>query len=593
MAATAPAARGTRRAGSDPAPDGAPASADSAPAGDAAAPDPAGVAEPLDALLTDAALGPLRRFLPGRAAAKTAAKLALRPDAVAGRSLRLAAELGKVAVGRSEVAPDKRDRRFKDPAWAENFAFRRLMQAYLATGRTVDGLIDDARLDWRSERRMRFAAENVVDALAPTNAPLLNPAALKAAVDTGGRNFARGSRNFARDMARPPRVPSMVDRSAFTVGKNVAATPGAVVLRTPVMELLQYQPSTARVRERPLLVVPPMINKYYVADLAPGRSMIEHAVGQGQQVFAISWRNPDRRHADWDLDTYAGAVIEALDAVEVITGSDASHALGLCAGGILLSSVVAVLAARGDAQRIAGLSLGVCVLDQRQAGTAGALMDEATAKLAVAGSARRGYLDGRSLAEVFAWLRPNDLIWNYWVSSYLLGQDPPAFDILFWNADTTNMPAGLHRDFVRLALENALTMPGVARVLDTPVDLSAIAMDTYVVAGIADHITPWTSCYRSVHLLGSKPRFVLSTSGHIAAMVNPPGNEKATFRVNDALPADADEWLAGATMARGSWWEDWTAWLGERSGDERDAPAALGAAGHPPLEPAPGTYVLE
>jgi len=564
-----------------------------APSSEEPALDPAAVAEPLDVLLTDAALGPLRRLLPGRAGLKAAAKLAMRPDRVAARSAGLATELGKVAVGRSDVAPDKRDRRFKDPAWTENFAFRRLMQAYLATGHTVDQLIDDARLDWRSERRMRLAAENLVDALAPTNAPLLNPTALKAAVDTGGRNFARGSRNFARDMAHPPRVPAMVDRSAFTVGENVAASPGAVVLRTPVIELLQYEPTTPRVREQPLLVVPPMINKYYVADLAPGRSMIEHAVGQGQQVFAISWRNPDRRHADWDLDTYAGAVIEALDAIEAITGSDRSHAIGLCAGGILLSTVVAVLAARGAGQRIAGLSLGVCVLDQHQAGTAGALIDEGTAKLALAGSARRGYLDGRSLAEVFAWLRPNDLIWNYWVSNYLLGQDPPAFDILFWNADTTNMPAGLHRDFVRLALENALTVPGGARVLDTPIDLSAIDMDTYVVAGIADHITPWTSCYRSVHLLGSPPRFVLSTSGHVAAMVNPPGNEKATFRVNDTLPLDADEWLAGATTAKGSWWEDWTAWLGARSGGERDAPGELGGAGHPPLEPAPGTYVTE
>jgi polyhydroxyalkanoate synthase len=224
---------------------------------------------------------------------------------------------------------------------------------------------------------------------------------------------------------------------------------------------------------------------------------------------------------------------------------------------------------------------------------AGAMLDEASAALAIADSARRGYLDGRALAEVFAWLRPNDLVWNYWVSNYLLGQDPPAFDILYWNADTTNMPAGLHRDFVRLALENALVRPGGATVLGTPVDLSAITVDSYVVAGVADHITPWTSCYRSVALLGTRPRFVLSTSGHIAAIVNPPGNAKASFRVNDALPPDPDEFLAGATMLPGSWWEDWTAWLGERSGPEREAPASLGGDGHPPLAAAPGTYVME
>ncbi|HWT24884.1 MAG TPA: alpha/beta fold hydrolase [Solirubrobacteraceae bacterium] len=563
------------------------------PAPEGEVPEPEHVAEPLDVLLTDAALGPLRRWMPGRAGIKAAAKLGLRPDRVAVRGVRLATELGKVVAGRSDVAPDKRDRRFKDPAWSGNFAFRRLMQAYLATGRTVDGLIDDAHLDWASERRVRFAAENVLDAIAPSNVPLTNPSALKAVVDTGGRNFVRGGRNFVRDMSRPPRIPSMVDRSAFTVGENVAASPGAVVLRTPVFELLQYRPATARVRETPLLVVPPMINKYYVADLAPGRSMVEHAVGQGQQAFAVSWRNPDRRHAEWDLDTYAGAVVEALGAVEAITGTDRSHVLGLCAGGIVLSTVVSVLAARGEQDRIAGLSLGVCVLDQRQAGTAGAFMDEATARLAIADSARRGYLDGRALAGVFAWLRPNDLVWNYWVSNYLLGKDPPAFDILFWNADTTNMPAGLHRDFVRLALRNALVHPGEAEVLGTPVDLSRITVDSYLVAGIADHITPWTSCYRSVQLLGSRPRFVLSTSGHIAAMVNPPGNDKASFRVNDDLPDDPDAFLAGATMHPGSWWEDWTAWLAERSGAEHDAPHDLGSAAHPPLEAAPGTYVRE
>jgi polyhydroxyalkanoate synthase subunit PhaC len=581
-----------RRRGTRAGDDGAPEAARAAAPADGV-PEPEQVAEPLDVLLTDAALGPLRRWMPGRAGVKTAAKLALRPDHVAVRGVRLAAELGKVAVGRSSVAPDKRDRRFQDTAWEGNPALKRLMQVYLATGQTVDGLISDANLDWRSERRVRFAAENLIDAMAPTNLPLTNPTALKATVDTGGRNFVRGGRNFARDMARPPRIPAMVDRSAFTVGENVAASPGAVVLRTPVFELLQYTPATEQVRELPLLVVPPMINKYYVADLAPGRSMIEYAVGQGQQVFAISWRNPDKRHAEWDLDTYAGGIVEAIDAVEAITEGAAVHALGLCAGGIVLSTVVSVLAARGELDRIAGLTLGVCVLDQREAGTAGALLDEATARLATAESARRGYLDGRALAGVFAWLRPNDLVWNYWVSNYLLGKDPPAFDILFWNADTTNMPAGLHRDFVRLALRNALVHPGEAEVLETPVDLSGITVDSYVVAGIADHITPWANCYRSARLLGSDPRFVLSTSGHIAAMVNPPGNPKASFRTHDSLPADADAWLAAATTVPGSWWEDWTAWLAERSGSLVDAPTRLGDGAHPPLEDAPGTYVKE
>jgi polyhydroxyalkanoate synthase len=553
------------------------------------------VTEPgsLETILTDATRGPVRRLVPGRAGIKLAAKLALRPDTVARRGAGLAAELARIAAGRSQLEPPARDRRFKDPAWSQNPLFRALLQSYLATGRTVDALICDADLDWRAERQVRFAAENVLDALAPSNGPLTNPAVLKAAIDTGGRNFVRGAGHFARDMAQPPRIPSMVDTSAFEVGRDLAVTPGAVVLRTPVFELLQYEPTTAKVRETPLLLTPPMINKYYVADLAPDRSMLEYAVANEQQAFAMSWRNPDERHADWNLDTYAQAVLDALDAVEAITGSPRTHLLGLCAGGIVLSTVVAHLAAIGKQDRIAGLSLGVCVLDNHHSGTTSAFTDPATAALAVADSARRGYLDGRALAGVFAWLRPNDLVWNYWVSNYLLGKDPPAFDILYWNADTTNMPAGLHRDFMRIALDNSLIYAGETTVLGTPVDLSKITVDSYLVAGIADHITPWANAYRTVHLLGSDPRFVLSNSGHIAAMVNPPGNPKASYRVNSEVPDDAEAWLATATQTPGSWWEDWTAWLAERSGSERRAPKRLGGKGHRPLERAPGTYVRE
>jgi polyhydroxyalkanoate synthase len=322
--------------------------------------------------------------------------------------------------------------------------------------------------------------------------------------------------------------------------------------------------------------------------------MMEHAVANGHQTFAMSWRNPDSRHADWDLDTYAGAVLEALEAVEEITGADKTHVMGLCAGGIVLSTVLAHLAAKGELEdRIAGVTLGVCVLDQHNAGTTGAFMGPGTAIAAVADSARKGYLSGRSLAGVFAWLRPNDLIWNYWVSNYLMGRQPPAFDILYWNADTTNMPAGLHRDFLHLALENSLTRPGEATVLGTPVDLSSVTVDAYLVAGIADHITPWQNAYRSVNLLGGDCRFILSTSGHIAALVNPPGNEKASYRCNQELPEEPEEWLAGAVTNPGSWWSDWMGWLGERSGERRPARKQLGGKGLRPLGEAPGSYVKE
>jgi polyhydroxyalkanoate synthase len=287
------------------------------------------------------------------------------------------------------------------------------------------------------------------------------------------------------------------------------------------------------------------------------------------------------------------SVLEALEAVEDITGSERTHVLGLCAGGITASCAVAHLAATGQQHRVAGLTLGVTLLDQARGGTVGAMVDEGTAQLAVAQSQRKGYLDGKALAGVFAWLRPNDLIWNYWVNNYLLGKKPPAFDVLVWNADTTRMPAALHRDFIRMSLDNALVHPGKAKVLGTPVDLSKVDVDSYVVAGQTDHICPWESCYRSVQLLGGQSRFVLSTAGHIAALVNPPSNAKSSFRVNDACPEQPEAWIAGAAKHPGSWWDDHVAWLAERSGEQVPAQERLGSDRYSPTGRAPGTYVLE
>jgi len=366
------------------------------------------------------------------------------------------------------------------------------------------------------------------------------------------------------------------------------------VLRTEAFELIQYTPQTPTVRIRPLLVVPPVINKYYLADLAPERSLVEYLVRGGQQVFMISWRNPDVRHREWGTDTYGQAILEALDAALAVTGADAATLLGFCSGGTLQSMALAALQQRGElGDKVAGFALGVCVLDQARAGVAAAALDDGTATAAATASAARGYLDGRTLAEVFAWLRPNDLIWNYWVNNYLQGKDPAAFDILFWNADTTRMTAALHRDFLELGLRNALVRPGAASMLGEPVDLSAITLDGYVVAGVADHISPWEACYRSAQLFGGDTRFVLSTSGHIAAIVNPPTNPKATYQVSTDLGADPAGWQRGTATTEGSWWPDYLAWLSQRSGPDRDAPQALGGGGLVPLDPAPGRYVLD
>jgi polyhydroxyalkanoate synthase len=552
-------------------------------------------AVPLDLLLADAATGMLRRVGPSGSTLRLAAALATKPRLLAGRTSQLAAELGRITIGRSQVEPSRRDRRFADPAWAGNPLLRRALQAYLAAAETAEALVTEAAedLDQADTERVSFVLTNLIDALAPSNNPFLNPAAIKAAVDTGGGSAVKGLKNFLTDMAVAPRVPSMVEPDAFEVGTDLAVTPGSVILRTPVFELIQYRPVTATVKQTPLLIVPPVINKFYVMDLAPGRSMVEYLVSTGLQVFMISWRNPDARHAKWDLDTYGQAILDAMDAVTRITGSEQTALAGTCSGGIIAAMVAAHLAHTGQQDRIAALTFLVTVLDQANAGLASAVVDERTAQLAAAASKARGYLDGRQLAEVFAWLRPNDLIWNYWVNNYLLGRKPPKFDILYWNADTTRMTAGLHRDFLQLGAANALVSPDTATMLGSPVDLAAIDRDSYIVAGITDHICPWQSCYRSTQLLGGAHRFVLSTSGHIAAMVNPPGNEKARYQLAPDCPADPKEWLQSAETRNGTWWLDYTAWLTERCGDEKPAPAELGGGGLLPICDAPGTYVYD
>ena len=550
-------------------------------------------AAPLDLLLTDAAMGVLRRMNPGGSGLRLAAALAGRPRLVAGRGRQLMGELGRIVVGSSQVQPSRRDRRFADPGWAGNPLLRRAMQIYLAAAGTAEGLVAEAGLDWADSERVGFVMTNLIDALAPSNNPLLNPAAMKAAVDTGGGSAVAGLRHFAADMAAAPRVPSMVEPDAFEVGVDLAVTPGSVILRTPVFELIQYRPTTQAVRQVPVLIVPPTINKFYVMDLAPGRSLAEYLVGSGVQVFMISWRNPDARHANWDFGTYGQAVLDAMDAAERITGSEQTVLMGACSGGIVAAMVAAHLAHTGQRDRLAALTLMVTVLDEARAGLAGTVIDERTVRLAEAASRARGYLDCRSLAEVFAWLRPNDLIWNYWVNNYLLGRKPPPFDILFWNADTTRMTAGLHRDFLELGASNGLVRPGEVTILGSPVDLAAVDRDSYIVAGITDHICPWQSCYRSTQLLGGSSRFVLSTSGHVAAMVNPPGNDKARYQVAKDHPEDPQVWLRRAETCHGSWWPDYVGWLAEHGGEENAAPGELGGSGLAPICDAPGTYVYD
>jgi polyhydroxyalkanoate synthase len=559
---------------------------------DEQAPSTSGAA--LDLLLTEAGLGTRERFLPGRETVRLVTRLARHPGRVLRRGSALTGEIAKVVAGRSELKPPRGDRRFLDPAWSGNWIYRRLLQAYLALDETVDGVIGDAELDWADDRKLRFIAQSIVDALSPANAALVNPEVLKGAIDTGGRSFARGARHFARDMREPPRLPANVDITKFAVGRNLGLSTGAVVLRDERFELIQYQASTPEVRDVPILLVPPMINKFYIMDLAPERSHIEHLVQSGQEVFAISWRNPREEQRDWGLDAYADAVVEAFDAVLDISGSDRAHVVGYCAGGLVGAATISHLAAVGRLEQVASMTLGVCVIDNEHSNVIGALATEQIKDVAAAASAKKGYLDGRDLASVFLWLRPNDLIWPYVVNNWLLGKDPPAFDILYWNADTTRMPAALHRDFLEISTANSLRRPGGVTVLGSPVDLGRITVDCYVMAGAADHISPWQNCYRTTQLLGGRTRFVLSTSGHIAAIVNPPGNKRATYRTADEhTPSDAAQWEVLATTTQGTWWTDWDEWLAERSGGMRPAPTRLGNRRHKLVGAAPGEYVLE
>jgi polyhydroxyalkanoate synthase subunit PhaC len=552
------------------------------------------LAAPLDLLLTSSAVGMAERMMPNTSWSRFALNLARQPRTVASRAAALSRELVSIAEGRSGRAPGKGDKRFADPAWQGNPLLKRTMQAYLAANDTVNQLFSDANLDWRDAERMRFVLDVITEGLSPSNNPALNPLGWKALVDTGGLSAIRGLQHFASDMRSAPRVPSMVEPDAFTLGETIAVSPGSVVFRCEEFELIQYAPQTDTVLSVPLLMVPPVINKFYIMDISPGRSMIEYFVKQGVQVFAISWRNPTAEQRNWGFDAYGRAILNALGVVEKISQSDRTHLLATCSGGILAAMTAAHLNATGKGDRLAGLALMVTVLDQRKAGFAAAAIDEEAANIAIALSARKGYLDGRALAEVFAWLRPTDLVWRYWVNNYVEGKSPPAFDVLFWNADTTRMAAALHRDMITMGLHNSLATPGGVSMLGTPVDLGLLTTDAYVVAGIADHISPWQACYRSARLLGSKDlRFVLSSSGHIASLVNPPGNPRAKYHVGGVDEADPSAWVESAEQHTDSWWHDFVSWLGERSGGRKDAPQSLGGAGLTPLEPAPGSYVLE
>ena len=504
---------------------------------------------------------------------------------------RLGMAITDVMLGRSELGPSADDKRFVDPTWSQNPLYRRYMQTYLAWRKELNSWITSSNLPAQDVSRAQFVIALMTEAMSPTNTAL-NPAALKRFFETGGKSLMDGLTHLAKDIAHNGGMPSQVNMNAFEVGGNLATTKGSVIFRNEVLELIQYKPLTEEVFERPVLVVPPQINKFYVFDLSPEKSLARYLVNSHMQTFVISWRNPTKSHREWGLSTYIEALKEAIDVVLEVTGSKDLSMLGACSGGITTVSLLGHYAALKE-KKVHSFTLLVSVLDTELKTQVALFADERSIEAARRMSYQSGVLEGRDMARIFAWMRPNDLIWNYWVNNYLLGNEPPVFDILFWNNDTTRLPAALHGEFLELFKNNPLTRPGALEVCGTPIDLKQVKSDYFVIAGLNDHITPWEACYSSAQLLGGKCEFVLSSSGHIQSILNPPGNPKARFFTSGEMTGDAKHWLETATKQSDSWWQYWRDWLHARGGKRKAAPAVLGNDNHPALEPAPGTYVHE
>lgn len=500
-------------------------------------------------------------------------------------------ELKNVLFGKSELQPAGDDRRFADPAWSQNPLYKRYLQTYLAWRKELHAWIDDSSLSPKDIARGHFVINLMTEAMAPTNTAA-NPAAVKRFFETGGKSLLDGLSHLAKDLVHNGGMPSQVNMGAFEVGKSLGVTEGAVVFRNDVLELIQYRPITEQVHERPLLVVPPQINKFYVFDLSPDKSLARFCLRNNVQTFIVSWRNPTKAQREWGLSTYIDALKEAVDVVTAITGSKDINMLGACSGGITCTALLGHYAAIGE-KKVNALTLLVSVLDTTLDSDVALFVDEQTLETAKRHSYQAGVLEGKDMAKVFAWMRPNDLIWNYWVNNYLLGNEPPVFDILFWNNDTTRLPAAFHGDLIEMFKNNPLIRPNALEVCGTPIDLKQVTADIFSLAGTNDHITPWKSCYKSAQLFGGKVEFVLSSSGHIQSILNPPGNPKSRYMTSEEVAANADEWQENSTKHTDSWWLYWQTWQAERSGNLKKAPLKLGNKAYPAGEASPGTYVHE
>ena len=525
------------------------------------------------------------------------------PDRIAGAWGRAASEMIRATAaatvravgGKPSYAPNRgKDRRFTDPAWSENAAYWWLREIYHDWEQALLDIVRDTETPPATKQKAEFAVQLMIDALAPTNFIPGNPAVIKKALETGGLSFARGARNFIHDLQTNQGVPRQVVPGAHTVGKDMAITAGKVVFRNDLMELIQYAPSTAEVHEIPLLFSPPWINKYYIMDLAPGRSLAQWAIDHGHTVFMISYRNPDERMRHVKMDDYLiSGPIAALDVVRDITGADKVNLLGLCLGGTLTMATLAYLDAVGM-DLINSATFLNTLIDFSEPGLLGVFTDEASIRRLERTMQRTGFLPKEEMQRSFNLLRTNDLIWNYAVSSWLMGEEPPAFDLLSWNNDSTRMPAEMHSFYLRSCYLGNELARGVMELAGQHLDLEKVDQDLYFLSAEQDHIAPWRSSYTGALLPGGDVRFVLSNSGHIAGIVNPPSPKSIHYVAegDEPLPETSDEWLAAATMHPVTWWEDWAKWIGERAGAMRKPPR-MGSRKYRPITDAPGTYVLE
>lgn len=488
------------------------------------------------------------------------------------------------------VAAANGDKRFSDPAWRSNPFLISAVEEYLVRRQYALQLVESSRLPEATKRKARFAIAMMMDAVAPSNLPWLNPAVVKEAIDTGGTSLMRGMAEYLDDLQHNGGYPKQVDVSDFELGKNLAATPGKIVFRNELIELIAYAPQTKEIYERPLLCSPPWINKYYIMDLAPGRSFVEWAVRHGHQTFMISYRNPDASMRDLTMDDYLRlGLLAALDAVERLTGAPKVNVASLCLGGTMAVIALAYLAKRGKAERIGSLTATNTLVDFSEPGDLGVFTDEPAIAKLEAKMRERGYLEGSEMAGTFNWLRASDLIWSYVVSNWYMGKKPPAFDILAWNGDATRLPAAMHSQYLRACyLHNALVTPNAFVIEGTPIDLGSIRTPLYVLGAENDHIAPWRATYMTTQYVGGEAKYVRTNAGHVAGICNPPGNPKACYWTADSTePGESpDLWLARAQRHEGSWWDDWAAWA-KAHGGKRRAPYPLPAN----AEPAPGGYV--